>query len=73
MHFNKKTQLNKKQRTEKVYHDNASQKETRMAILILHKVNFRVKNTTKDKEDYFRINKRVSLSGGHENAHNSIV
>ena len=44
-----------------------------MAILILHKVNFRVKNTTKDKEDYFRINKRVSLSGGHENAHNSIV
>lgn len=37
-----------------------------MAILIFHKVNFRVKNITKDKEDYFVINKRVSLSGGHE-------
>ena len=73
MHFNKKTQLSKKQKNWERYTMITLVKRKLEWQLILHKVNFRVKNTTKDKEDYFIINKRVSLSGGHENAHNSIV
>lgn len=45
---------------ENCYYDiNIYQKKIEVATLKLGEVNFRVKNTTKDKEDHFMVIKRL--------------
>lgn len=50
---------------ENCYYDiNIYQKKVEVATLKLGEVNFKVKNTTKDKEDHFMVIKRlISLRG----------
>ena len=39
----------------KIFHANGNQKKAGVAILISHKIDFKIKNITRDKEGYYRM------------------